>query len=261
MTSAPGRLSWRAPAAAEAQRLHPAGISSISGADPRPAPPPPAALCHPGRHGPPPRGFPPHVPHSRPPARGFPPQAGPPRTGFLFAACCPLPDSATGNPLGFIDSPGQAGKNARRLRMRLECFMPGAGCKIRSSARRSAWPSGPHHALARRGLRALAACAARPTGLPVCGSGRTQAAGRWPPARAASRPCGSGRPRQRTPRRASPRSARQVRIAGLLRLPARNARAHLPPKSTAGIAAPSRCRSPCASFGLDPTSSQRKPGP
>lgn len=198
--------------------------------------------------------------------------------------------------------------------MRLECFMPGAGCKIQSSARRSAWPSGPHHPFAKRGLRAPA-CAWRPTGLRVFGSGRTQALRRWRrrPAPAVSRPCGSNSPMQPTPHRAlralaactwcppglrvsgsgrtpgrwrrrpvraavrprgsdspmqrTPRRAvarrptRQFRTAGILRLPARNARASHLPKSTAGTAAPNLCRSRCASFGLDLTLSQRKPGP
>ncbi len=213
---------------------------------------------------------------------------------------------------GFIDRPERAGKNAHRLRMRLECFMPGAGCKIQSSARRSAWPSGPHHPFAKRGLRAPAACAARPTGLRgrsgrtrgrwqrqpvpavsrpfgsgspmqptphralrapaacawcppglrVSGSGRTPWRRRRRPARAAVRPRGSGSPMQRTPRRAvARRPTRQLRTAGILRLPARNARASRLPKSTAGTAAPNLCRGRCASFGLDLTLSQRKPGP
>ncbi|SHM27314.1 hypothetical protein SAMN05444389_10669 [Paracoccus solventivorans] len=215
---------------------------------------------------------------------------------------------------GFIDRPGRARKNTRRLRMRLECFMPGAGCKIQSSARRSAWPSGPHHPFVKRGsrapaactarppglrvfgsgrtpgrwrrparaatsplcgsgrptqrtsrraLRAPAACAARPAGLRLSGSGRTQAPGRLRrPARTASPPYGSGSPMQRTPRRAVARQpTRQFHTVGILRLPARNARASRLPKSTAGTAAPNLCRGRCASFGLDLTLSQRKPGP
>ncbi len=79
-----GAFRGRHPAAG-ALRLHPAGISFISGADPHTSARGASGAFPPGKHRPPPRGFPPHVPHSPPPARGFPPQTGPPRTGFLFA--------------------------------------------------------------------------------------------------------------------------------------------------------------------------------
>lgn len=79
-----GAFRGRHPAAG-ALRLHPAGISFISGADPHTSARGASGAFPPGERGPPPRGFPPHVPHSPPPARGFPPQTGPPRTGFLFA--------------------------------------------------------------------------------------------------------------------------------------------------------------------------------
>lgn len=58
-----------------------------------------------------------------------------------------------------------------------------------------------------------------------------------------------------------PSTNRQFRTAGILRLPARNARASRLPKFTAGTAAPNLCQGRCASFGLDLTLSQRKPGP
>lgn len=58
-----------------------------------------------------------------------------------------------------------------------------------------------------------------------------------------------------------PSTGPAIRTAGILRLPARNARASHLPKSTAGTAAPNLCRGRCASFGLDLTLSQRKPGP
>lgn len=140
---AEGALWGRHPAAG-ALRLHPAGISSISGADPPTSARGASSAFPPGKHRPPPRGFPPHVPHSPPPARGFPPQTGPPRTGFLFADTatarerpeadlavmvrlpgwdCRCPPSAAGSP----DGPA-----CRRVRNRVGDRLNSQGCRSAS---------------------------------------------------------------------------------------------------------------------------------